>query len=64
VLVNVERVKEIHPQDHGDYLVVLSNGTQLRGSRKFRDDFRICSDRNSGSVAIGGWSVEVLRAMN
>jgi DNA-binding LytR/AlgR family response regulator len=36
--VNIERVKEIHPQTHGDYLVVLNNGTRLRGSRKYRVD--------------------------
>jgi two-component system LytT family response regulator len=38
VLVNIERVNEIQPQSHGDYLVVLSNGTRLRGSRKYRAD--------------------------
>jgi len=38
VLVNIERVKEIHPQTHGDYVVVLNNGTRLRGSRKYRAD--------------------------
>jgi two-component system LytT family response regulator len=36
VLVNIERVNEICLQSHGDFLVVLSNGTPLRGSRKYR----------------------------
>lgn len=39
-LVNVDRVKEIHSQAHGDYLVILSNGVRLRGSRTFRANFR------------------------
>ena len=38
VLVNVERVNEIHPQSHGDFVVVLSGGRRLRGSRKYRED--------------------------
>ena len=33
-----ERVKEIHRERNGDYRVLLSNGTELRGSRKYRAD--------------------------
>jgi len=36
VLVNLDRVKEIHSKSHGDYFVVLHNGTSLPGSRKYR----------------------------
>ena len=36
LLVNVEHIKEIHPKTHGDFVVLLANGTQLNGSRNFR----------------------------
>jgi two-component system, LytTR family, response regulator len=50
-LVNVERVKEIHPQTHGDYFVVMNNGTRLRGSRKYRADFaEMLSGQTSGEA--------------
>jgi two-component system LytT family response regulator len=32
-LVNVSRVKEIHPWFHGHHKVILLNGTELRMSR-------------------------------
>lgn len=37
VIVNLERVKELHPWSHGDLLVVLQDGTELRLSRRYRD---------------------------
>ncbi len=36
-LVNVGRIKEMQPLFHGDYTVVLSDGTRLTMSRSFRD---------------------------
>ena len=36
VLVNVDRIKEIRPKAHGDYLIFLCNGTRLPGSRNYR----------------------------
>jgi two-component system LytT family response regulator len=39
VLVNLERIREICPKSHGDYLVVLHNGTRLSGSRNYRQDW-------------------------
>jgi two-component system LytT family response regulator len=36
-IVNLERVKELHPWSHGDLLVRLEDGTELRMSRRFRD---------------------------
>jgi len=39
-IVNVERVKELHPMFHGEYTVVLRNGTRLTLSRGYRDKLR------------------------
>lgn len=36
-IVNLERVKELHPWSHGDLLVVLQDGTELKLSRRYRD---------------------------
>ncbi|HUR45309.1 MAG TPA: LytTR family DNA-binding domain-containing protein [Candidatus Saccharimonadales bacterium] len=36
IIVNLDRVKEIHSKPHGDYSVVLHDGTQLNGSRSYR----------------------------
>jgi two-component system LytT family response regulator len=35
-IVNVERVKELHPMFHGDYVVILRNGARLNLSRSYR----------------------------
>jgi two-component system LytT family response regulator len=36
-IVNLERVKELQPMFHGDYAVILRNGTRLSLSRSYRD---------------------------
>ena len=36
-IVNMERVKEVHPWLNGDYAVILSDGTKLMLSRGYRD---------------------------
>ena len=36
-IVNVERIKELQPMFHGDYAVILRNGTRLTLSRGYRD---------------------------
>jgi two-component system LytT family response regulator len=36
-IVNLERVKELHPWSHGDLLLVLEDGTEVRLSRRYRD---------------------------
>jgi two-component system LytT family response regulator len=38
-IVNVDRIKELHPMFSGDYAVVLRNGTELALSRNYRDHF-------------------------
>ena len=35
-LVNAERVRELRPQDKGEYTVVLNNGTELKLTRNYR----------------------------
>ena len=35
-IVNLERVKELQPRFHGDYVVILQDGTQLNSSRSYR----------------------------
>jgi two-component system, LytTR family, response regulator len=36
-LVNIERIKELSPLFHGDYVVTLTNGARLTLSRSYRD---------------------------
>jgi len=36
-IINRDRIRELQPQTHGDYTVVLQDGTQLRLSRSYRD---------------------------
>jgi two-component system, LytTR family, response regulator len=36
-IVNVERIKELQPMFHGDYVVILKSGTRLSLSRSYRD---------------------------
>jgi two-component system LytT family response regulator len=37
VLVNLSRIRELRPLTHGEYEVVLQNGTKLTLSRTYRD---------------------------
>lgn len=36
-LVNIDRIKELHPMFSGDYAVILRDGTELALSRNYRD---------------------------
>jgi two-component system LytT family response regulator len=36
-IINVDRIKELQPYFKGDYIVILSDGTRLKLSRRFRD---------------------------
>ena len=38
VIVNLDRIKEMHPHFNGDYVVVLEDGRQLRLSRTRREN--------------------------
>ena len=35
-IVNIEQIKELHPMFHGEYVVVLRNGTSLTLTRGYR----------------------------
>jgi two-component system LytT family response regulator len=37
IIVNLDRVKEMHPHFNGDYIVVLEDGAQLKLSRTRRE---------------------------
>lgn len=39
-IVNLERIKEIHPMFSGEYLITLKNGMELTLSRKYREKFK------------------------
>lgn len=39
-LVNVDRIKEIRPKQHGDCLVLLNSGKVFSGTRKYRKNLR------------------------
>ncbi len=41
VIVNIERVKELSPLFHGEYAVILEDGTQLTLSRGYKDRLRL-----------------------
>jgi two-component system LytT family response regulator len=36
-IVNIERIREVHPRGSGDSLIVLTNGTELLASRTYGD---------------------------
>jgi two-component system LytT family response regulator len=38
-VVNIDRIKELHPMFSGDYDVILQNGTELTLSRNYRERF-------------------------
>jgi len=39
-IVNVERIHELQPAFHGDYIIILHNGTELALSRNYRDNLK------------------------
>jgi two-component system, LytTR family, response regulator len=36
-MVNIERVRELHPMLSGDFVAVMADGSQVAGSRRFRE---------------------------
>ncbi|MFN7930457.1 MAG: LytTR family DNA-binding domain-containing protein [Blastocatellia bacterium] len=38
-IVNLDRIKELHPWSHGEYRVLLEDGTELTLSRSYRERF-------------------------
>ncbi len=45
-IVNIERIRELQQQFHGDYLVVLKTGQRLTLSRSYRDKIQDLLDRS------------------
>lgn len=45
-VVNIDRIKELHPMFSGDYAVLLRNGTELALSRNYRERFTELFDPN------------------
>ena len=39
-IVNVDRIRELEPWFHGEYIVILRDGTRLRASRRFSHRLR------------------------
>lgn len=39
-IINIERIKELRPLFHGEYIVTLKDGTQLTTGRSYRDTLR------------------------
>jgi len=40
IIINLERVKELQPWFHGDYVVIMQDGKQLTSSRNYREQLR------------------------
>jgi len=36
-IVNIDRIKELHPLFHGEYSLILNDGQKLTLSRSYRD---------------------------
>ena len=39
-IINVARIKELHPLFHGEYVITLRDGTQLNSGRSYREKLR------------------------
>ena len=48
VIVNLDRIKEMHPHFNGDYIVVLEDGQKLRLSRSRRENLQAKLNLNHG----------------
>jgi two-component system LytT family response regulator len=45
-IVNLDRLKELQPHVHGDFTVILQDGTQLKLSRSYRPKLEIALGRS------------------
>jgi two-component system LytT family response regulator len=43
-IVNVERIRELQPWAHGDYVVILNDGRRLTSSRSYSANLRRAFD--------------------
>jgi len=44
-IVNIDRIRELRPWSHGEYIIVLADGTRLASSRSYSDTLRRLVDR-------------------
>ena len=44
-IVNIDRIREMHPGSHGDYVAILQDGEELIVSRRYRDRLFSRGDR-------------------
>ena len=44
-IVNLDRVKELQPLFHGEYVIILRNGTKLTLSRGYREKLDVLLGR-------------------
>ena len=51
-LVNVSRIAELQPLFHGEFIVILKNGTELTTSRSFRERMRNLLENKIGSDGV------------
>jgi len=51
LIVNLDQVKELRSRSHGDFLVILRNGTRLSGSRTYRSGLRALSAVGRDEIA-------------
>ena len=42
-IVNLDRIQELQPWSHGDFIVVLKDGARLRLSRRYRQNLKAIS---------------------
>src|SRR5262245_56182244 len=49
IIVNLERVKEIQPWFHGDYVIIMQDGAQLTSSRNYREQLRKLLSKSGGT---------------
>lgn len=40
IIINIDRIKDLHPLFHGEYVITLQDGTQLNSGRSYRDRLR------------------------
>jgi two-component system LytT family response regulator len=40
IIVNISRIKELHPMFHGGYRVILKDGAQLTSGRRYRENLQ------------------------
>jgi two-component system, LytTR family, response regulator len=45
-IVNLQRVKELHPMFHGEYRIILKDGTELATGRSYREKLRWLLDNS------------------